>query len=63
MNSGCNCGLFYTDFLLFDLPCHWLVDRFGRRGRLNEVEKLRYRDVKLRLVWSCEWRRVIEIER
>jgi hypothetical protein len=29
---------------------------------LNEVEKLRYRDVKLRLVWSCKWRQVIEIE-
>ena len=49
MNSGCNCGVFYTDFLLFDLPCHWLVDRFGRRGRLHEVEKLRYRDVKTAL--------------
>ena len=61
MNSGCNCGLLYTDFLLFDLPCHWLVGRFGRRGRLNEVEKMRCRDGKLRLVWSYEWRWVIEI--
>jgi len=25
-------GLFYADFSLFDLPCHWLVGRFGRRG-------------------------------
>ena len=23
---------FYADFSLFDLPCHWLVGRFGRRG-------------------------------
>jgi len=23
---------FFMDFSLFDLPCHWLVGRFGRRG-------------------------------
>jgi len=27
---------FYTDFSLFDLPCRWLVGRFGRRGKQNE---------------------------
>jgi len=30
--SGWKCGLFYMGFSLFNLPCNWLVGRFGRNG-------------------------------
>jgi len=49
MISGSKRGLFYTEFSLFDLPCHWLVATFDRRGKKNEYS------CGVDVMGSCTW--------